>query len=427
MEAEMETGPDSPSTSPGTDVTTYGAKRNVIIQESQNGRLSPAERDDTSDITPVSVPDVVMAHVRDDDEPAPDSGLGERVIVLGCHLRYAIEWTLRWKLRKRQKQALETLWRMRTTKKIYAFLNSKGSSGKTAGTTTTGLLFADAIRRDCVAVDMNDSPGGTARRLGIRRNDTLNLREYLRKYRGEEHPTAESISRDLEWTRDAGLFVISSESIANTTDDPGGRDRVKEGLEQLAESVHSVFCDLGNSIKSVSNWSAVEIADTLVFMGNVNAADSVVDFGKDDPTGEGDDLMSTMNAYRGMGMPTKVSEGIIVILGAKAGMRRKYADHYGVGIDQVYIVPTNRYMKRGNVVRKNRLPLAVRTVVYEILVAMVKARRPPESEIVRPKRSVYRRDARIEGPEDAYNPTLEGDTESIPRIGPAPPPPPPAS
>jgi cellulose biosynthesis protein BcsQ len=429
MEAEMDTGPDSPSTSPGTDVTTYDAKRNVVAQESHNGRLSPAERDDTSDITPVNVPDVVMAHVRDDDEPTLDAGFGERLIVLGCHLRYAIEWTFRWNLRRRQKRALETLWRMRTTKKIYAFLNSKGSSGKTAGSTTTGLLYADAIRRDCVAVDMNDSPGGTARRLGIRRDETLNLREYLRKYRGEERPTAESISRDLEWTRDAGLFVISSESIANTTDDPGGRDRVKEGLEQLAESVHSVFCDLGNSIKSVGNWSAVEIADTLVFMGNVNAADSVVDFGKDDPTGEGDDLMSTMDAYRGMGMPTKVREGIIVILGAQSGMRmrRKYADHYGVGIDQVYIIPTNRYMKRGNVVRKNRLPLAVRTVVYEILVAMVKARRPPDSEIVRPKRSVYRRDPRKEGPEDVRNPTLEGDTESIPRIGPAPPPPPEAS
>jgi hypothetical protein len=81
-------------------------------------------------------------------------------------------------------------------------------------------------------------------------------------------------------------------------------------------------------------------------------------------------------------------------------------------------------MKRGNVVRKNRLPLAVRTVVYEILVAMMKAKRPPESEIVRPKRSVYQREIRADRPEDAYNPTLEGDTESIPRIGPAPPPPP---
>src|SRR6185312_2722536 len=239
MEAEMNTGPDSPSTSPGTDVTTYDAKRNVAMPGSHNGRLSPSEQDD---ITPTHVPDVVMAHVRDEEEPAFGPSWGERVIVLGCHLRYAIEWTFRWNLRKRQKAALETLWRMRTTKKIYAFLNSKGSSGKTAGSTTTGVLFADAIRRDCVAVDMNDSPGGTARRLGIRRTDTLNLRDYLRKYRGEEHPTAEGIGRDLEWTRDAGLFVISSESVANTTDAPGGRDRVKEGLEQLAESVHSVFC-----------------------------------------------------------------------------------------------------------------------------------------------------------------------------------------
>src|SRR3954452_7001002 len=214
MEAEMDTGPDSPSTSPGTDVTTYDSKHNVAVQESHNGRLTPAEQDD---ITPTHVPDVVMAHLRDDDEPASGTGLGERLIVLGCHVRYAIEWTFRWNLWKRQTRALEALWRMRTTKKIYAFLNSKGSSGKTAGSTTTGLLFADAIRRDCVAVDMNDSPGGTARRLGIRRDDTLNLRDYLRKYRGEERPTAESISRDLEWTRDAGLFVISSESIANTT------------------------------------------------------------------------------------------------------------------------------------------------------------------------------------------------------------------
>jgi hypothetical protein len=128
--------------------------------------------------------------------------------------------------------------------------------------------------------------------------------------------------------------------------------------------------------------------------------------------------MSTMEAYRGMGMPTKVREGIIVILGAKQSMRRRYADHYRVGIDQVYIIPNNRYMRRGNVVRKNRLPLSVRVVVYEILVAMVKVKRPPESEIMRPKRSIYKREERG----DAYNPTVEGDTESIPRIGPAPPP-----
>jgi len=61
-------------------------------------------------------------------------------------------------------------------------------------------------------------------------------------------------------------------------------------------------------------------------------------------------------------------------------------------------------------------------VVYEILVAMVKAKRPPEKEIIRPKRSIYQREPRVDGVTDRYNPTLEGDTESFPRIGPAPPP-----
>ena len=53
----METGPDSPSTSPGTDVTTYDSKRNVAAQESHNGRISPPESPAAStEITPANVP-----------------------------------------------------------------------------------------------------------------------------------------------------------------------------------------------------------------------------------------------------------------------------------------------------------------------------------------------------------------------------------
>ncbi|HEY2868755.1 MAG TPA: hypothetical protein VGJ11_04565, partial [Gaiellales bacterium] len=93
-----------------------------------------------TEITPANVPDIVAPPMQQhDDEPDSGTGMSERLIVLGCHVRYAIELTFRWNLRKRQKAALETLWRMRTTKKIYAFLNSKGSSGKTAGSTTTGV------------------------------------------------------------------------------------------------------------------------------------------------------------------------------------------------------------------------------------------------------------------------------------------------
>jgi len=283
-------------------------------------------------------------------------------------------------LRHRNRAARDELWRLRRTKKIYAFLNSKGASGKTAGSTTTGLLFADAIKRDCVVVDMNDSPGGTARRLGIKRKDTLQLQEYVRRYRGGDFPTAQSIAENLEWPRESGLFVISSEAVAKTT---VPKYQAKLGLEKLADGFHSVFCDLGNGIRSAGNLGAVEVADTLVFMGNVHSADSVADFRRDDPTNEGDDLKNTMEAYASIGMPEKVKRGIIVVLGARSSMKKKYAEHYGIPEERVFIIPNNRYMKRGNVVRKNRLPLGVRVVIYEILVAMMKAEAPPAEELKR--------------------------------------------
>jgi hypothetical protein len=118
-------------------------------------------------------------------------------------------------------------------------------------------------------------------------------------------------------------------------------------------------------------------------MGNVNSADSVVDFRREDPTDEGDDLRNTMNAYAGLGMPEKVKRGIIVVLGARQGYRDRYAEHYGMPVDRVFVVPNNRYMKRGHMLRKSRLPLGVRVVIYEILVAMLKADAPPPHELRR--------------------------------------------
>jgi hypothetical protein len=359
-------------------------------EASQSERLSamferaaesaPAE---SADIAPVKGQDIVTARRpawKDEPEvPTPRRGV-DTVMVIGSYIRYATEWLVRPGLRRRNRAALDTLWSLRRTKKIYAFLNSKGASGKTAGSTTTGLLFAEAIKRDCVVVDMNDSPGGTARRLGIKRRDTLQLQEYLRRYRGGEFPSAQSIADNLEWPRESGLFVISSEAVAKTT---VPKYQAKLGLEKLAEGFHSVFCDLGNGIKSSGNLGAVEVADTLVFMGNVNSADSMVDFRREDPTDEGDDLKNTMQAYSGLGMPEKVKSGIVVVLGARSNMRKRYADHYGMPVERVFIVPKNRYMQRGNVVRKNRLPLGVRVVIYEILVAMMKAEAPPEHELRR--------------------------------------------
>ena len=356
----------------------------------QNERLVTAifERAEPTNAEPAKDEDVVPAAQqgarppdgRDEPDVQPPRGALDTFLVVCSYIRYAVEWALRPGLRRRNRLARDELWARRRTKKIYAFLNSKGASGKTAGSTTSGLLFADAINRDCVVVDMNDSPGGTARRLGIKRRATLQLQEYLRRYRGGEFSTAQSIADNLEWPRESGLFVISSEAVAKTT---VPKYQVKLGLEKLAEGFHSVFCDLGNGIKSSGNLGAVEVADTLVFMGNVNSADSVVDFRREDPTDEGDDLRNTMDAYAGLGMPEKVKRGIIVILGARSGLRKRYAEHYGMPEERVFIVPNNRYMKRGHALRKNRLPLHVRVVMYEILVAMLRAEPPPAHELKR--------------------------------------------
>ncbi len=82
-------------------------------------------------------------------------------------------------------------------------------------------------------------------------------------------------------------------------------------------------------------------------------------------------------------MPEKVARGIIVVLGARTSLRNRYADHYGMPLERVFIVPNNRYMKRGHMLHKNRLPLGVRVVIYEILVAMIKADAPPPHELKR--------------------------------------------
>jgi hypothetical protein len=393
-----------------------GSKRMDGSRASQTGR-DPAATAEVEQVGPVASegpgPDVVVATGRRPDAHAPDTPGDVRsarpiepLVIVGSRIRYVVDSLFRRGLRRRNTAALDALWRLRRTKKVYAFLNSKGASGKTVGSTTTGLLFADAIKRDCVVVDMNDSPGGTARRLGIKRTETLQLQEYLRRYRGGEFETAESIAGELAWPRESGIFVISSEAVAKGE---VRKYQAKIGLEKLTEGFHSVFCDLGNGIKSSGNLAAVEIADTLVFMGNVNSADSVVDFRRDDPTDEGDDLKNTMDAYESLGMPEKVRRGIIVILGARPGMRKRYADHYGFPLDRVFIVPNNRYMKRGNVVRKDRLPLSVRVVMYEILVAMMTADRPPDTEI------------KLATPADrekfeSGDSTQDGDTETIPVV-----------
>ena len=99
------------------------------------------------------------AHGSDTPGDVRSARPSEPLVIVVSRIRYVFDSLFRPGLRRRNRAALDALWRLRRTKKVYAFLNSKGASGKTVGSTTTGLLFAEAIKRDCVVVDMNDSPG----------------------------------------------------------------------------------------------------------------------------------------------------------------------------------------------------------------------------------------------------------------------------
>src|SRR4249920_1217196 len=110
-------------------------------EASQNERLvtaifERAERTnvDPADVAPANDRDIVSAGQRrpagpPNDEPEVPTHRLDSVMVLGSYIRYAVEWLVRPGLRRRNKAALEELWRLRRTKKIYAFLNSKGASG----------------------------------------------------------------------------------------------------------------------------------------------------------------------------------------------------------------------------------------------------------------------------------------------------------
>jgi MinD-like ATPase involved in chromosome partitioning or flagellar assembly len=263
-------------------------------------------------------------------------------------------------LKDREHQALNSLWDMRKTQKIIAFVNSKGGSAKTAVCVWLACLLAYAIKRPPLAIDVNESPGHTASRLGIAREDTMRLREFLSACIAGRMGTFEEIVANTEWHRETGVPVIASEgvSIKSFT-----ADQTMNAIKTAKRSNHSLFLDSGNVITAPGNWGAVAMADTLVFCGNVNMANSL------------EDISLTMERYTLLGHEQQVSEGIIVIVGAKLKERAAYAERYKFPVERTFVVPHNSYMAspKGLPVRLSKVPLGIRVILLEILVAIMAA------------------------------------------------------
>jgi len=291
--------------------------------------------------------------------------------------RFGWEWLVKLSLRDRYDIALNELWKLRKVQKTIAMVNSKGGAGKTALTVWLASFYAFAISRHVLVFDANENAGGNpANRLGIRgKSDnrsadegTIELRDYLKKCESGEINDLQTLTDHVQWNRETGVSVISSERRASQR---FSQESFMKGLRVAKRLSHAVFCDLGNDVYGTANFGSILMSDTLVFPANVNMADSL------------HEVSDTMEKYRQRGQESrygefdvhkKIDNAIIVILGAKQKERAVYAKRYNYPIEQVFVVPFNRYMANNtNQVHLTRVPLSIRVIMLEILVAISKA------------------------------------------------------
>jgi len=239
------------------------------------------------------------------------------------------------------------------------------------------LSFSPPDSRHVLVFDANENAGGNpANRLGIRgKSDnrsadegTIELRDYLKKCESGEINDLQTLTDHVQWNRETGVSVISSERRASQR---FSQESFMKGLRVAKRLSHAVFCDLGNDVYGTANFGSILMSDTLVFPANVNMADSL------------HEVSDTMEKYRQRGQESrygefdvhkKIDNAIIVILGAKQKERAVYAKRYNYPIEQVFVVPFNRYMANNtNQVHLTRVPLSIRVIMLEILVAISKA------------------------------------------------------
>jgi hypothetical protein len=275
----------------------------------------------------------------------------------------AISWS------ERDRKSRNGLWENRWVQKTIGSFNSKGGGGKTTAATWFAVIWSFFTRRHIVAMDVNHGPGGTATRLGINREDTIQLREFLELCVKGQITTYEKFAKVVQWHEEADVSVIAS----------GSRsvkplwDHMVMGLTVAKSVAHGLVCDPGNSIGFVNDLATFYKVDTPIFTAIIRSGDSLKD------------MTATMQEYAELGFKDKVGKSIVVIFGGKLRHRKRYAERYsrfGITLDQVFVVPFNRYMENGNknpdadttkVVSRTRVPRKVRVTLQEALLAAILA------------------------------------------------------
>jgi hypothetical protein len=319
---------------------------------------------------------------------------------VGKHLyaRLGWKWLAKLSWHERDYNSRTGIWENSWVQKTLGCFSTKGGGGKTTCATWFAVIWAFFAKRHIVAMDVNHSPGGTANLLGIDRNQTVQLREFLamavEALNKGALMTYEKFATLVRWHHEADVSVIASESRSNKP----LWDHLMIGLTTAKSVAHGLVCDVGNSIAFVGDLATFYKVDTPIFVANLRTGVSLKD------------MADTMQEYARLGFPDKVSKSIVVIFGGKLRHRKRYAKRYerfGITLEQVFVVPFNRYMQNSNtdpdaddtkIVSRKKVPLKVRVTKQEALLAALLAE--PGSDQV--SEEVLRRIATSQGPVDIH-------------------------
>lgn len=275
------------------------------------------------------------------------------------YARFGWPWLAKLSKRERYKNALKELWKYRNARRTIVIVNSKGGSGKSMLTAYLAVMYNFVFRAPPLAFDVNESPGSTARRLGLTRETTIRIREFLKMR--HDIKSVQDLMEVADRHPDTGAIVISSDDDSVERIDQGA---FEEGLDMAGKFVPVIFCDTGNQLLTSTNVGSVKRADALIVPANVHMSDAPED---------GRSTLSGYSEVDGGTYAEKVRRAIVVPIGSLQFKRKKYAKFYGVPSSQVYIIPWNWYMKRGKIAKLKWLSLKAKVTLLEILLAAMKS------------------------------------------------------
>lgn len=282
-----------------------------------------------------------------------------------------------------------------TRSRTVTVLNSKGGAGKSPTIVYLAALYHKVTGSWNILLDMNQNFGTAARLLGIRRSDTLSLRDAIRL--GAALETKTDFKTRTKAHRQTGLRVVSSADM-DAEEDVFSVEQIVDLHDKADRIFDSVFQDTGNGMSHSCNIAAVETADALVFPAIWDNDDAIIG------------IQETLDGYFERGYGSSIHQlGYFVVLSsapkwnkeeiftqfsarifaafsaAHRGPKPEEMDPeklreeterlmqmLGITIERFFMVPFSKYIKAKKVVdtTRRRMGLASKVGYLEVLVSI---------------------------------------------------------